>query len=189
MSMAMAATWSRSRRSEHTAPRPSFACTSRALPLLPGCRELESRQYRNEEELLGTCGVLRGDLLAAAEVLTLANAFRYLDGAESDVADMRGLFGYDHARIDWAGEVGTDRDAAAFWLRKLRETKVRQLLFREVTGETGDRVLARGVLERWVGEADRRLEAAPVEQLRVREGDRYRIERATVGAFGPVPKP
>jgi hypothetical protein len=161
-----------------------------AVPLLPACARLDLRQYRNELALFAACGMLQGDRLAAAEVLNSANRFRYLDGDAADAGVIQGLFAYERAKVAWAGEAMTERDAAAFWVRKLREAGAGTLFIERVDGFAAGRVQASGLLQRWIGEADtRRLEAAPVEQLWVQEGDGgWRIEQATVGAFAPVPE-
>jgi len=158
-----------------------------AVPLLPACARLDLQQHRNEIALLGACGLLTGDRLAGAVAMNEANNFRYLEGREDDVGDIQASFPFSGATVDWAGEAGPERGLAAFWVRKLRETGARALFIEAVDGESASRVRVRAALERYVREARGRRERAPVEQIWVRQGSGWVIERATVGAFAPVP--
>jgi hypothetical protein len=160
-----------------------------AVPLLPACARLDLEQHRNEIALLGACGLLTGDRLAAAEAMNEANHFRYLGGRDADLGAIQASFPFSGATIDWAGEPGPERDLAAFWIRKLRETGASALFIEEVDGESATRVRVRAALERWAGEDARRRERAPVEQIWAQEGQRWMIERAAVGTFVPVPEP
>ena len=157
-----------------------------AVPLLPPCALLDRERHRNDMSLLASCGLLKGDRLAAAGVMNRVDALRHSD-EEEDLALLRPLFGY-RAGVDWAGEANEGADAAAFWLRKTREADA-DFYFDEIVGETADRVRVLGALYRSVGEGEaERQELAKVELVWEQEGNRYQIERARVGPFEPVPK-
>lgn len=155
-----------------------------AVPLLAPCARLDPRQHRNEATLLSACRLLRGDRLAAAEVMNLLDRFGAVERAE-DSAQLQGLFAHD-ARIDWAGEsFASPGGAAELWARKMSEGGPTRLYWDYVEGETADRVRLVGLLSRSL-ENDG-YSRARVEQVWEREGRSFQIERATVGAFEPEP--
>ena len=153
-----------------------------AVPLLAPCARLDRSLHRNEATLLSACRLLRGDRLAAAEVMNLLDRLD-IEGPE-DSARLNGLFAYD-ARIDWAGEpLGTSGDAAKAWAKKVSEGGSTRLYWDHVEGETSDRVRFVGLLSRSVeGEAIYRN--ARVELIWTRDGRSFQIERGTVGPFEP----
>lgn len=156
-----------------------------AVPLLPPCARLDRSLHRNEATLLSACRLLRGDRLAAAEVMNQLDRLRRAEGPE-EVALIAGLFAYD-ARIDWAGEIlDAKGGAAAAWARKLAEGGRTVLYYDVIEGESADRVRFVGLLSRSVDGEDR-YRLARVEQIWVREGRDFEIERATVGPFEPEP--
>ncbi len=157
-----------------------------ALPLLPPCAVLDRKQHRNEMMMLAACRNLKGDRLAAAAVRNAAHRLPYADG-DGDLALLAPLFAHQ-AVVDWAGETNKDQDAAAFWLRKVKEADAR-FYFEEMTGETAQRVRLRGLLHRRFGkDDDARFEAAKVDMLWVEDGEGYQIERTIVGPFEALPE-
>ena len=156
-----------------------------AVALLPPCDRLDRSQHRNEATLLSTCRLLRGDRLAAAEVMNQLEEFRYVEGPEEAVL-LRGLFAYD-ARIDWAGEaLDTANKPAETWAKKMAEGGRTSLYYDYIEGESANRVRFVGLLSRSI-EGEARYLQARVEQIWVRDGRNFHIERATVGPFEPEP--
>ena len=156
-----------------------------AVPLLPHCARLDRSRHRNEATLLSACRLLRGDRLAAAEVMNRLDAFRSVEAAE-DWPLLRGLFAHD-ARIDWAGEtLAAAGGSAEAWARKMSEGGPTSLYWDHVEGESAERVRFVGQLSRSI-EGEERYRLARVEQIWVREGRDFQIERATVGNFEPEP--
>ena len=117
-----------------------------AAKLIPPCDLLNRDDYRNEAELLSTCGILEGDRLAGAAVVNAADAFRTVWDAD-DAVRLSGLFDY-RTKIDWAGQVYSGNDAAQFWARKASEGGRGHLSLTRVIGESATRVRLRGLLSR-----------------------------------------
>lgn len=154
-----------------------------AVPLLPACARLDREMHRNEATLLSACRLLRGDRLAAAEVMNRLDELRRVDGPE-EAPEIAGLFAR-HAEIKWAGESLDRKDgAAAAWARRIAEGGRTILYYDSVEGESADRVRFLGQFSRYVEDGERSLQAR-VEQIWVREDGEFRIERAIVGPFEP----
>ena len=154
-----------------------------AVPLLPPCARLDRSRHRNEASLLSACRLLRGDRLAAAEVMNRLDELRNVDGPE-DLTVARGLFA-NQARIEWAGDPEAGSGAGA-WVKKVAEGGPTTLYFESIEGETADRVRFIGTFIRAI-EGEDKYRQARVEQIWVREDDQFRIERATIGPFEPEP--
>ena len=160
--------------------------TRAAVPLLPPCARLDPREHRNEAMLLSACRLLRGDRLAAAEVMNLLDGFDSIEGPE-DATHLKGLFAYQ-ARIDWGGEqLAEGGGAGEAWARKMSEGGRTRLYWDYIEGETAQRVRFVGLLSRSL-ESDAGYSRARVEQIWRREGRSFQIERATVGPFEPEPR-
>ena len=159
-----------------------------ALPLFAHCAMLGPDEALGEMYKLRDCRVLHGDRLAAAEVLNLADGFRFVDGP-GEAHRIAGRFA-DEAAIDWNGERyrGPGHRADEFWMERLGEDGA-YLFVERVDGETADRVRLTGALSRSVDTPAGRsagYETARVEQVWVRDfnGD-MRVESATVGPWEP----
>ncbi len=156
-----------------------------AVPLLPQCARLDRTRHRNEATLLSACRLLRGDRLAAAEVMNRLDRFDLVEKAE-DATHLLDVFAYD-ARIDWAGEpIDAAGGAAEAWARKMSEGGRTRLYWDYVEGETAERVRFVGLLSRSPEDEGQYLQAR-VEQVWKRDGRTFQIERATVGPFQPEP--
>jgi hypothetical protein len=157
--------------------------TIAAVPLLPPCARLDRARHRNEATLLSACRLLRGDRLAAAEVMNRLDELRNVEGPE-DLALARGLFTGD-AQIDWAGELHNVRGgAAATWAKKIAEGGRTVLYYDSFEGESADRVRFVGLFSRSI-EGEDKYRQARVEQIWIREDGDLRIGRAIVGPFEP----
>jgi hypothetical protein len=152
-----------------------------AVSLLPHCDRLDPSQHRNEATLLSDCRLLRGDRLAAAEVMNRMHSLRSVDGPKDGVL-INGLFDSD-AQIIWAGEkFATFGGAADHWAKKIGEGQGRTTLFYDyIEGESAARVRFVGSLART--SADGTYRTARVEQIWVRKHDDFVINSATVGPF------
>jgi hypothetical protein len=158
-----------------------------AVPLLAPCDRLDRARHRNEATLLSACRLLRGDRLAAAEVMNQLEWFRNVDEPEDKVL-LAGQFAYD-ARLDWAGEqIASAGSAAEAWARKVTEGGRANLFYEFIEGQSADRVRFVGLLSRAV-EGESVYRRARVEQIWTRNGSRFEIETATVGPFEPETKP
>ncbi|HEX8572945.1 MAG TPA: hypothetical protein VF759_09350 [Allosphingosinicella sp.] len=159
-----------------------------ALPLFPACAALDPEQHCNAASQLAACAILRGDRMAAAEVLNRAGAFRRAREAGESVL-LRGLFA-SRATVDWNGSVG--RDALRlhdFWLARLEEAGRPAFYVESVEGLSSQRVRLIGTLtrteERPAGE---RTLTARVEQIwHFTPAREYQVESVKVGPFEPAP--
>ena len=137
---------------------------------------------------LRDCRLLRGDRLAAAEVLNLAEGFRFIDGPE-EAHRIRGRFA-QQTSIDWAGQQyrGNGHQADEFWMERLGAAGA-HLYIERVEGESSDRVILTGTVSRTVDTSQGRSagrERARVRQVWVRDfGGDMLIESATVGRWEP----
>lgn len=159
--------------------------TIAAVPLLPPCARLDRGRHRNAATLLSACRLLRGDRLAAAEVMNRLDELRNVEGPE-DAALARGLFA-SGAQIDWAGELHKEGGAST-WAKKIAEGGRTVLYYDAFEGESADRVRFVGLFSRSI-EGEDKYRQARVEQIWTREDGHFRIERATVGPFEPEPAP
>jgi hypothetical protein len=160
-----------------------------ALPLFPHCARLDPRQYPSPILQLEACRSLRGDRMAAAEVLNDAEAFRAISGSW-DAARLARIFS-ERSRIDWNGERNEGGGAAAFWAAHATPAiSVTNISYESIEGESADRVRLTGTLSRFV-ETRRAgvtaIETARVEQIWVRYLGAFRVESATVGPWEPYP--
>jgi hypothetical protein len=89
--------------------------------------------------------------------------------------------------VNWADQAQGSQEPAVFWAAKARDAGDSYLTVDEVLGETRERVRLRATLRRFSPEHNGH-EAAPVEQLWRWDAGAYRIERASVGTFEPLPK-
>lgn len=156
-----------------------------AVPLLPHCDRLDRSQHRNEATLLSDCRLLRGDRLAAAEVMNRIHLLRSVDGP-ADAVLIRGLFD-SGARIMWAGETVADpRGGADGWAKKIGEGQGRTTLYYDhIEGESAGRVRFVGSLSRLNADGEG-YQTAPVEQIWIRRFGDFVIQSVTVGAFEPT---
>jgi len=160
-----------------------------ALSLLPHCAALDRSQHRREASMLDACRMLRGDRLAAAEVLNLAGAFGRASTPE-EAGLIYGRFGY-RAIVDWNGSSNEGPGSAlGFWIRKRVEEGRASFFVQSVDGESADRVRLLAMLSRSIEVPEgqeRRYESARVEQIWVRgQGVDFTIESATVGPWEPA---
>lgn len=159
-----------------------------ALPLFPACAALDPEQHRNEASRLAACAILRGDRLAAAEVLNRAGAFRTAREPNEAIL-LRGLFA-SQATIDWNGSVSRDSlRLHEVWLARLTEAGRPAFYIESVEGLSSHRVRLLGMLsrteERPGGERTLR---ARVEQIWLFTPAReYQLESVKVGPFEPAP--
>lgn len=174
---------------------PFFAIEAQraALPLLPACAALDPDQHRNEASMLAACAMLHDDRMAAAEVMNRADALRHAHGL-SDLDEVADLFDY-RGSVDWNGERNATGSLAQarFWLTKMAEGRPTNFYPERLEGESPYRVRLSGRLVRTI-ELDRNSEPvreeARVEQIWTFGPSReFQIERATVGAFEPMPEP
>jgi hypothetical protein len=160
-----------------------------ALPLFPACARLESRQHRNEAAQLAACRLLRGDRMAAAEVMNRADAFRRLRGAD-DTGYLAGIFA-PGSSIDWNGLRYRGADAAAFWISKSAEGGNARFYPEAIEGLSDRRVRVTGVVARTVDAPGQRsiIYRARVEQIWAFGPAReFQIQSATVGPFEAAPQ-
>lgn len=158
-----------------------------AVALFPACMALESDHYRNDASRLAACGMLRGDRIAAADVLNSSSEFREPRDPEDEPA-LAALFS-DKAAIDWEGPaLGDTRQPARTWLAGLKTTNARYFFAESVEGLSSRRVRLLGKLVRWQPAANGRMERASVEQVWVfTSAQRYQVESVRVGPFEPAP--
>jgi hypothetical protein len=158
------------------------------LPLFPACAHLDPSEHRNAAARFAACRILRGDRLAAAEVLNRMDAFRRASGPEAGHW-LDGIFAQD-AAIDWAGarSPAGGRAARDFWLTQAADGGRSNFYYDAVEGLAADRVRVTGKLVRATeaGGISSYHEAA-VEQIWVFGAMReFQIARATVGPWTPV---
>lgn len=157
-----------------------------ALPLFAHCALLEPHDEGLEPLRLRDCRVLRGDRLAAAEVMNLAEGFRFFSGPE-EAHRISGVFA-EESSIDWNGEHyrGPGHRADEFWVERLG-TEGAQLFVERVEGESADRVRLTGSFSRSTDTPrgrDTGYEHARVEQIWVRDfNGEMRLESATISAW------
>ena len=157
-----------------------------ALPLFPHCARLDPDQHRNEATQLAACRILRGDRMAAAEVMNRANELRFVRGVE-DRQRIASLFAHS-VTIDWQGERASAGmlDAAALWARKLGEAPA-NLFISDIQGLAADRARLTGFFSRAVNDGNEtptKYFTAPVELVWVfGSAQEWEVERATVGAW------
>lgn len=159
-----------------------------ALPLFAHCAALRPLAEGDETLRLRDCRILHGDRLAAAEVLNLAEGFRFYSGPD-EAHRIAGLFAHDTV-IDWNGEHfrGAGHRADEFWVERAGP-EAAHLHIDRIDGETADRVLLTGALSRSADTPQGRsagFEHARVEQVWVRDfGGDMRLASATVGPWQP----
>lgn len=159
-----------------------------AVALFPACMALDRQHYRNDASRLAACGRLRGDRIAAADVLNSASEFREPREPE-DLPALARLFA-NEAVIDWPGSAASSvRDPAKAWLAKLKEARVYHFFAESVEGLSRRRVRLLGWLVRTQqGADDGRVERAPVEQIwALTQSEDYEVESVKVGPFEPAP--
>ena len=159
-----------------------------ARSLFPHCAALNVEQYRNEAAALAACRILRGDRVAAAEVLNRADAFVDVGGPQ-DARLIAGLFDSD-ATMSWGGEdyAGHGSEADEFWAAQMQAGEGRTNFYiQSVEGVNADHVRLIGGL--WRSTPDRggqagRDETATVEQVWTRiGGGEWLVERAVIGPW------
>lgn len=174
-------------------PVPAYATAiaARALPLLPPCTRIDEPSNTWPIMRLLACRILRGDRMAAADVLNRARGFGMIHNA-GDTARLAGLFSA-RSELHWDGAIQAGDPAAAWAARAAPSFGVTRLSIETVEGLSARRVRLTGRLTRPV---DTRLgtatgpETAQVEQLWRRDRDgRFRIMRATVGPWEPFAPP
>jgi hypothetical protein len=158
-----------------------------AIPLFPACAALEPAQHRNDASRLAACGMLRGDKLAAAEVLNSAGEFREPRDPE-DAPALARLFS-NGASISWEGAAMRAPDPGKAWLAGLKSSRAHYFYAERVDGLSSRRVRLLGKLvRRRQGINDGSLERAPVEQNWVYIADGYyQLESVKVGSFAQTP--
>lgn len=158
-----------------------------AMPLFPACAALDPLHHRNDASRLAACGMLRGDKLAAAEVLNSAAEFREPRDPE-DAPALRRLFS-NGAVIDWEEMAirGPGREKA--WLAGLKSSRAHYFFAESVDGFSSRRVRLLGnLVRRRQGSDDGSIERAPVEQIWIHNADGYyQLESVKVGAFVQTP--
>lgn len=159
-----------------------------ALPLFPACSALEPEQHRNEASRIAACGILRGDRLAAAEVLNRAGAFRRARESGEGVL-LSGRF-TSQATLDWNGSVSRDSlRLHDVWLGRLAEAGRPAFYVESVDGLSSQRARLLGTLSRTEERpgGDRTLRAR-VEQIWVfTPARKYQVESVKVGPFESAP--
>lgn len=159
-----------------------------ALPLFPACAALDPEQHRNEASRLAACRILRGDRLAAAEVLNRADAFRRARQADEAVL-LRGRFA-SRATIDWNGSVSRDSlSLHEFWLARMEEAGRPAFYIESVEGLSSRRARLLGTLERTEErpEGERNLRARFEQIWMFTPAREYQVESVKVGPFEPAP--
>lgn len=159
-----------------------------ALPFFPYCARLDPRQHRNPASQLAACALLRGDRMAAAEVMNLAAPFRAITGPW-DAAQLASVL-TARSRINWNGERNEiGGSAAAFWAtRAAPRISATTIRFEAIEGGGAGRVRAWGRLSRFVDgpQGLTTIETARVEQIWVRQpAGAFQVESATVGPWVP----
>lgn len=109
-----------------------------ALPLFPACAALDPAGYRNDALRLEDCAKLRGDRLAAAEVLNIASGFREPGDPEDSPALAR-LFA-DGAVVHWEGTVLRGPALEKAWLAKLKSSRAYYFRAQSVEGLSSEKV-------------------------------------------------
>ncbi|HYI47614.1 MAG TPA: hypothetical protein VEX35_04035 [Allosphingosinicella sp.] len=173
------------------APAYAYAIARLALPLFPACARIDARRFADPVRRLGACRLLRGDRMAAAEVLSRAQGFG-MTGNAGDTARLAGLFSA-RSELHWDGTLQAGDPAVLWAARAAPSLGVTRLLIEAVEGISARRVRLTGRLTRPV---DTRRgtatgpETAQVEQLWRRDRDGlFRVARATVGAWEPFAPP
>jgi hypothetical protein len=181
----------------------AYALSPIALRALPGCREVDPKQYRNESAVIEGCAVLEGEhALEAASVLNQLNGrnFRDLGGLPKDrlerlfpVAEFQRVF---HTKVvfSWPGESTTTgaAEAAALWRKLARDddTYLSVLPLKIVADEAGIEVT--GVIVSTASgsnPSDVRLEAPFSQEWRQDLDEGLKMTRWTVGPFVGVSRP
>lgn len=159
------------------------------LPLFAACARLDPTRHRNEAAQLAACGMLRGDRMAAAEVLNRIDGFRDRRGPDGP-GDLAGFFARD-ATVEWNGARHQGGSAGAFWSARAAENGNAHFFPQTVEGLSSRRVRATGIVSRIVDMPGRPsvIHRARVDQIWVLGPARiFQIERATVGPFEPMPE-
>jgi hypothetical protein len=170
-------------------PRVADALISLARSAFPECRALKPR-YRVEQYALMDCGLLAGDIMAAAEALNRFNEAR-LDDLDGRGPEEIGPFLAESMVLDWDGARVSGPAAVAPMLdRMARSARNTRLLIDRVTGDGAATVRmsgwALGYFGDPAGETEQRV--APWTQIwnRAAGGD-FRLVRMEVGAWKPEP--
>lgn len=161
-----------------------------ALSLIPHCAALDRAEHRNEAAMLAACRLLRGDRMAAAEVLNLAGVFRRTSTRE-EAGLIFGRFQYN-ATVNWNGARNTGPGSAmAFWLGRVFDEDRPSLFFESVEGVSADEVRLKALFHRVVYDSagrQVRVERADVAQVWERDqGGSWQIASATVGPWEVAP--
>ena len=158
-----------------------------ALPLFPACNRLDPEQHRNPAAQLAACRLLRGDRMAAAEVLNRLGAFRKVRAA-GDVGEIAGRFAVD-ATVDWQGDRNPGQGSAGqFWARKVGEAHGPNLYHESVEGISATRVRTVGLLSRSSEAAQEQNSTACCARIEMiwvfGPAQEFEVESVTVGPWG-----
>lgn len=163
-----------------------------AFSLLPQCALLELRRYRNEAELLSACGILAGDRASAALAM---NSYDALEEAVEEESQpyVQQVIVYG-ASLIWDGKpiASEAHGAASAWLAMRKGPPRTDLWLEAAEGMDPDRARLTGLVERESPSATGGksvTERATFEQIWARNGDRFAIEKVTVGRFEKVADP
>jgi hypothetical protein len=172
-------------------PVPAYATAiaARALSLLPPCTRIDEPSHAWPIVRLLACRTLRGDRMAAADVLNRARGFGMTHNA-GDTARLAGLFSA-RSELHWDGARQAGDPAVVWAARAAPSLGVTGFSVEAVEGINGRRVRLTGRLSRTVDTsrgASTGAETAQVEQLWRRDRDGlFRVVRATVGPWEPFP--
>lgn len=158
-----------------------------ALSLFPHCDRLDPEQHRNPASQLVACASLRGDRMAAAEVLNRLDGFRRARRPEEG-NELAGIFA-PRARIDWNGVRSNPSDLRPenFWLARMAADGSPAFYYERVEGLTADRARVTAILQRSVDGpegSDSTYYRAPVEMIWTLTGvQEFQVESVTVGPW------
>ena len=177
-------------RADHTcneslAVQYGWYLSDRARVALTPCAELSGNRMRNSAYFLLACTTLERDRPAASKVL---NMLSDMVGYQHRAADeIRKIFA--GASLSWNGEQFSQQ-AAEIWIERTDKPQRAALVVDRYIGETADRVLAIGVLDRFVDDGGEYeyLERAPVRMIFQRaNGNPFALTQVEVGPFNRTP--
>ena len=157
----------------------AWAAARVARQAIPSCAALDERYSRNDATLLGTCSILTGDRLAAAEVWNQGAGLRNVDTP----GGMDDLPAYD-LLLDFQGTKRSHREAKEFWRSLMKQERSPRFSYYRIHGLSADRVIVSGDLIRDV--AEDKYELADIELSWQKDGGLFHLESIKVGPYLPV---
>lgn len=177
----------------------AFEMAALAVASLPACERLKPENHRNDVARLGTCLILDGDTIAAADLLNEKDDPPRSRRDKPVTAEIwRAWLGSGHAaRIEWAGEIVAESqghydsrperpDVPQFLVQRATQLGTLGVYPARYIGEAANRARIEGQISYPIGdpEMSRSYMAADYSQVWIRTpGDAWRLDSWTVDAF------